>query len=63
LALNALPIGLAHDVVLKRPVGTGEIVSWADIQQPQGSQAVDFRLEMERVFRKELAVEAPHQTV
>ena len=63
LALNALPIGLAHDVVLKRPVGIGEIVSWADIQQPQGSQAVDFRLEMERVFRKELAVEAPHQTV
>jgi predicted homoserine dehydrogenase-like protein len=63
LALNALPIGLAHDVVLKRPVGIGEIVSWADIQQPQGSQAVDFRLEMERVFRNELAVEAPHQTV
>jgi len=63
LALNALPIGLAHDAVLIRPVGKGKVVSWADIQPPQGSQAVDFRLEMERIFRKERAAEARHQTV
>jgi predicted homoserine dehydrogenase-like protein len=63
LALNALPIGLAHDLVLKRPAGKGAVLSWADVLPPQGSQAVDFRLEMEGIFRKELGVAASHQTV
>jgi predicted homoserine dehydrogenase-like protein len=63
LALNALPIGLAHDVVLKTPVGKGGVVSWADILPPVASQALDFRLEMEAIFRDELGVARPHQTV
>jgi predicted homoserine dehydrogenase-like protein len=63
LELNALPIGLAHDLVLKRPVGKGAVVSWADVAAPQDSQAIDFRLEMEGIFRKELGIAAPHQTV
>ena len=64
LALNALPIGLAHGVILKKPVSKGDVVSWADVvPPPKGLQAVDFRLEMERIFRAELAVTAPHHTV
>jgi predicted homoserine dehydrogenase-like protein len=63
LTLNALPMGLAHDLVLKRRVDKGSVVSWADVAPPKGSQAVDFRLEMEGIFRKEFGVAAPHQTV
>ena len=63
LELNALPIGLAHDVVLKRPIAKGAVVSWSDIVPPVGSEAVDFRLEMEAIFRKELEVASLRQTV
>jgi predicted homoserine dehydrogenase-like protein len=56
LMLNALPIGLAHNVVLNKPIAKGAVVSWADVVLPVSSEAVDFRLEMEAIFRKELGV-------
>ena len=47
---RALPIGLAHKVKLKRDVAEGVTVSWDDVQYDAGSDAVKFRLEMEKTF-------------
>lgn len=52
LALKALPIGLAHDIRLKRPVAAGSVLTWADADA-EDSEAVRFRHEMEAVFTKE----------
>jgi predicted homoserine dehydrogenase-like protein len=48
LTLNALPIGLAHHVKLKRDIGAGAILSAADVALDENSQAVQIRREMER---------------
>jgi predicted homoserine dehydrogenase-like protein len=53
LKLNALPIGLAHNVTLKRPVKQGAIVTWADVAADESDDVVRFRREMERVFAAE----------
>jgi predicted homoserine dehydrogenase-like protein len=53
LAHGALPIGLAHDVTLLRPVGQGDVVSWRDVAIDESSEAVRFRREMEGIFRQE----------
>ena len=47
LAERALPIGLAHKVVLLRDIVAGEFVRWADIEIPD-TEAVQARREMER---------------
>lgn len=57
LKLGALPIGLAHNVTLKRPVKQGAIVTWVDVAADEGDDVVRFRREMERVF----AAEAPRR--
>jgi predicted homoserine dehydrogenase-like protein len=49
LADGALPIGLAHNVVLLRDLAAGEIVRWIDIEMPQNA-AVLARRDMERRF-------------
>jgi predicted homoserine dehydrogenase-like protein len=49
LTEGALPIGLAHHVRLKRDIGAGDIVRWADVEMPD-SEAVRVRREMERRF-------------
>ena len=49
LAERALPIGLAHKVVLVREIAAGEIVRWADVKIPD-TEAVQARREMERRF-------------
>ena len=49
LSEDALPIGLAHQVVLQRDVAAGEIVRWGDAAVPE-SGAVQARREMERRF-------------
>ena len=49
LAERALPIGLAHKVVLLRDIAAGEIVRWADVKIPD-TEAVQARREMERRF-------------
>ena len=46
----ALPIGLAHDAVLLRPVRAGEIVAWTDVRMDETSEAVRARRAMEARF-------------
>jgi len=53
LARSALPIGLAHKLVLKRDVAEGGIVSWDDVEIPD-SPAVRLRREMEAAARPRL---------
>jgi predicted homoserine dehydrogenase-like protein len=50
LALGGLPLGLAHDVKLLRPVQQGQALSWDDVAMDIGSRAYQARREMERVF-------------
>jgi len=47
-AIEALPIGLAHGVKLKRDVAEGATVSWNDVDIDETSQAVRIRREMEK---------------
>src|SRR5262249_16212985 len=51
LALNGLPIGLAHNVVLKQAVRAEQPVRWQDVTFDSRSEAVRVRHEMEEVFR------------
>jgi predicted homoserine dehydrogenase-like protein len=44
-----LPLGLAHDVKVVRPVKQGQSLAWDDVQMP-GSRALEMRKEMEKVF-------------
>ena len=50
LARAALPIGLAHGVVLTRPVPAGEIVAWSDVRVDESAEAVQARRAMEARF-------------
>lgn len=50
LAETALPIGLAHNVKIIRPVAKDATVTWADVEVDQTDQAVRVRREMERTF-------------
>jgi len=47
LRLQGLPLGLAHHVLLHRPVAAGQPVGWADVEIDETSAAVAFRREME----------------
>ncbi|MFH1804389.1 MAG: flagellar biosynthesis protein FlgA [Pseudomonadota bacterium] len=47
---RALPIGLAHNVVLKRPVAQDHILTWDDVTADEQDPAVRFRKEMEITF-------------
>ncbi|KAH9829140.1 SAF domain-containing protein [Teratosphaeria destructans] len=61
LEMGALPVGLAHGLVLRSGVRKGEGVRWGDVEVGEGqgeSLAVRVRREMEEVFRKEFAAEA-----
>lgn len=50
IANNTLPLGLASDVRLRRPVPAGRAVTWADVEIDLTHDAVRFRREMERDF-------------
>jgi predicted homoserine dehydrogenase-like protein len=50
LALGALPIGLAHNARLTRPVAAGEIICWGDCLLDDASLEVRLRREMEAMF-------------
>ena len=58
LALRALPMGLAQNVKLKRPVARDQIVSYDDVELAHDLDVVEVRAEMERRFR--VAAEPPH---
>ncbi|MGE4247526.1 MAG: NAD(P)H-dependent oxidoreductase [Parvibaculaceae bacterium] len=53
LALNALPIGLAHGVKLKRAVAAGEVVRQPDVSLDAKALAVRTRRQMESDFTAE----------
>ena len=48
LRAGGLPIGLAHGLVLQRPVAAGQPVSWDDVAFDEAVQAIAFRRDMER---------------
>ncbi|MBU3594287.1 Gfo/Idh/MocA family oxidoreductase [Polynucleobacter sp. 71A-WALBACH] len=50
LKLGALPIGLAHNMVLKNDIPVGSPVCWTDVDYDATKQAIAFRREMERAF-------------
>ncbi|HEX2216616.1 MAG TPA: flagellar biosynthesis protein FlgA, partial [Xanthobacteraceae bacterium] len=52
LAGGLLPLGLAHDVKLKRDVMEGERLKWADVAFDPQDAAVQFRREMEAAFAR-----------
>lgn len=56
LRMHALPIGLAHNMVLKHDVAQGAVVTWNDVDYDATKQAVVFRKEQETLFRKEMAL-------
>jgi predicted homoserine dehydrogenase-like protein len=49
-ALGGLPLGLAHDVKLVRPVKHGQSLSWDDVAIDTNTDAYRTRREMERLF-------------
>ena len=53
LRMHALPIGLAHNMVLKHDIAAGAVVTWHDVAFDPHQQAVAFRREQEELFRKE----------
>ena len=50
LERGALPIGLAHDALLQRPIRAGEIVVWSDVRMDETSEAARARRAMEARF-------------
>ncbi len=50
LAYGGLPLGLAHQVKLKRTVKKGQSLSWADVAMDQNLPAYKVRREMEALF-------------
>lgn len=58
---EALPIGLAHGIVLQRAVPAGQTVSWADVAIDSSREAIRVRREMEALFRQEMGLTVPRQ--
>lgn len=59
LNCEALPIGLAHNIVLQRPVAAGQTVRWSDVAIDTGRESIQVRREMEALFRKEMGLALP----
>jgi predicted homoserine dehydrogenase-like protein len=57
LAAGGLPIGLAHNMKLQRPVKAGQPVAWQDVAFDESQQAVRIRREMEDMFRREFGMQ------
>jgi predicted homoserine dehydrogenase-like protein len=49
-AFGGLPLGLAHNVKLLRPIAAGQSLRWADVACDESLLAVRVRREMEREF-------------
>jgi predicted homoserine dehydrogenase-like protein len=50
LKLGALPIGLAHNMILNKDIPIGKPVCWSDVDYDATHQAIQFRREMEKLF-------------
>jgi len=51
MQIGGLPIGLAHNVVLKTDIPAGEAIRWRDVDADETLEAVKIRLEMENRAR------------
>jgi len=60
LVQDAVPIGLAHDLVLKNDVPAGRPVRWADVTFDATREAIRVRREMEALFRAEMGAAGSH---
>ena len=49
-ARNALPIGLAHHLKIKRAVACDQVLTWDDVEFDVHDPAIAFRKEMEQMF-------------
>jgi predicted homoserine dehydrogenase-like protein len=49
-AVGGLPLGLAHDVKVVRPVAQGQSLTWADVAMDESTNAYRVRREMEAMF-------------
>jgi predicted homoserine dehydrogenase-like protein len=47
--LNALPVGLAPDAVMVKPVSAGEIITWDDVRLDETQTVVKLRREQEKL--------------
>jgi predicted homoserine dehydrogenase-like protein len=50
IALNAVPIGLAHGITLRNDVAAGQVVTWNDVLVDESNEAFRVRREMEEMF-------------
>jgi predicted homoserine dehydrogenase-like protein len=50
LAMGGLPLGLAHDIAVVRPVKKGQSLTWADVAVDTGTRAYALRRELESMF-------------
>ena len=58
LERELLPLGLAHDVKLKRDIAEGQALRWSDVAYDPNDPAVKIRREMEAAFgRRNVGVE------
>jgi len=48
--MGGLPLGLAHDVKVVRPVKKGQSLSWSDVAMDTATPAYKTRREMEALF-------------
>ncbi len=48
--LDAVPIGLAHGMKLKRDIEDGHVVCWSDVEYDEDDVTIRLRKEMEREF-------------
>ena len=48
--MGGLPLGLAHDVKLIRPVAQGQSLTWADVAIDTGTHAYRIRQQMESLL-------------
>jgi predicted homoserine dehydrogenase-like protein len=51
-AIGGVPLGLAHQVKLVRPVAQGQCVTWGDVAMDTTTRAYGLRREMERLFAR-----------
>lgn len=49
-AMGGLPLGLAHQVKVVRPVRAGQSLTWDDVSMDESTDAYKVRKEMERIF-------------
>jgi predicted homoserine dehydrogenase-like protein len=57
LSEGALPIGLAQDVRLTRPIPEGQIITWADVDLKHDDDLLAYRRAMEAAERPGMAAE------